>query len=155
MTCVPHSRTHVLVRPSRTPCRVVRRAAIVLDGTSEGRTLLVTALVDAGFEVLEATTGEEALELAHGNAPHLIVANPLSVGMDSDEFALALSADPGISKASTVFVGATGDARAISCIAESCGVSRILIMPFTPEDICRVLLDIAGPGSDVTRRLSA
>ena len=117
--------------------------------------MLVTALVSAGFEVLEATTGEEALELARRNAPHLIIANPLSVGMDSDEFALALSTDPGITTASVVFVGGADDARAISCIAEACGVSHTLIRPFSLEDICRVLSDIAGPQPDVTRRCSA
>jgi response regulator RpfG family c-di-GMP phosphodiesterase len=133
----------------------VRKAAVVLDGTPGGHTMLVTALVGAGFEVLEATTGEEALELAHRNGPHLIVANPLSVGMDSDEFALALSTDPGITKASVVFVGGTDDARAISCIAEACGVSHILIMPFSLEDIGRVLGDVVAAKPDVTRRPSA
>jgi two-component system phosphate regulon response regulator PhoB len=138
---------------------MVRKAAVVLDGTPRAYTVLVASLVGAGFEILEATTGDEALELAHHNAPQLIVANPLSAGMDSDEFALALSTDPGITKASVVFVGQTHDARAISCIAEGCGVSHILTMPFSREDIGRVLGDViaAKPNeaSWVPRKLDA
>jgi response regulator RpfG family c-di-GMP phosphodiesterase len=130
------------------------RKAVVLDGRPPAYTTLVTALVGAGFEVLGAATGDEALELAHRNAPHLIVANPLSAGMDSDEFALALSTDPGIAKASVVFVGETHDARAISCIAEGCGVSHILIMPLSLEDIGRVLGDVVAAKPNVTRRSS-
>jgi CheY-like chemotaxis protein len=130
----------------------VRGSVVVLYGTPEKRGMLVTALGDAGLEVLVAATGEEALELAHGDPPHLIIANPLSVGMDSDEFALALSTDPGIGKASVVFVGDTDDARAIHCIAESCDVSHVLIMPCSSEDIARFIADVLGPQPDVGRR---
>ena len=55
----------------------------MLDDMPEDRALIATALRSEGFEVLEAATGEAALELAQSSAPDLIIANPLTAGMDS------------------------------------------------------------------------
>ena len=68
------------------------RSAVVLDDTPEDRAPFAVALRGSGFEVLEAETDEEALELAHRSAPALIIANPLLAGRDGDEFVLAENA---------------------------------------------------------------
>jgi CheY-like chemotaxis protein len=123
------------------------RSAVVLD-TPEARASIVTALRNGGFEVLEAATGDEALELAHTRAPDLIFANPLLAGMDSDEFALVLRVDPVITKTPVVFCAETSDAREVWCLAEACDVSHILIKPCEPEDIARFVGEILGPEPD-------
>jgi CheY-like chemotaxis protein len=121
------------------------RSAVVLDDTPEARAMIVTALRSEGFEVLEAATGEDALESAHSCEPDLIIANPLIAGMDSEEFALALVVDPVLSRTPTVFCATTADAREVWCLAEGCNVSRILIRPCEPEDVVRVVVEILEP----------
>jgi CheY-like chemotaxis protein len=120
---------------------------VVLD-TAEARATIVTALRSGGFDVLEAATSDEALELAHSRAPDLIIANPLIAGMDSEEFALALSVDPVISRTPIVFCAATGHEREVWCLAEGCNVSHILIRPCEPEDVVRFVDEILGPEPD-------
>ena len=110
--------------------------------------MIVMALRSEGFDVLEAATGEEALELARSRAPDLIIANPLTAGMDSDEFALALSVDPVISKTQIVFCAATDDEREVWCLAEGCNVSRILVTPCESDDVVRFVGEILGPEPD-------
>lgn len=122
---------------------------MVLDDTPEGRAMIAAALDAAGFDVLDAATGEQALELAHSRAPDLLIADPLRAGMDSQDFALALSVDPGISKTSVVFCGEGGDARELRCLAESCGVSHVLIKPCDPGAIVRFLGEIAALHRDL------
>ena len=124
--------------------RVVTRSAVVLDDTPEDRALFATALRCEGFEVLEAATGEAALELAHSSAPDLIIANPLIAGMDGDEFALALRADPVTSETPVVFCALADDGREVWCLAEACDVSYILIKPCDAEDIVRLVGEILG-----------
>jgi CheY-like chemotaxis protein len=127
----------------------------VLDDTPEARALIVTALRSDGFEVIEAATGEEALELAHSCAPDLIFANPLIAGMDSDEFALALCVDPVITQTPVVFCTASEDAREVWCLAEACGVSHILIRPCQPEVVVRFAGEILGPEPDAGSHVPA
>ena len=115
---------------------------MVLDDSPGIRALIVTTLRDGGFEVFEAATGEEALELAHSRAPDLIVADPLRTGMDSDEFALSLGADPAIAKTRVVFSAAIGDAREVWGVAEAGGVSHILITPCAPAVIAHLVSEI-------------
>jgi CheY-like chemotaxis protein len=120
------------------------RSAVVLDDAPETRTMIAKSLRTAGFEVLEATNGEKALELAQSHAPDLIIANPLMAGMDSDEFALALSVDPVFAKTPVVFSAAAEHAREVRCLAQGCNVTHVLITPCGPDDIARLVAGILG-----------
>jgi CheY-like chemotaxis protein len=66
------------------------RSVLVLDDPSSDRRLLATALAGEGYRVLEASTGEEAFELARAERPDLIVADIL---MDDHQFVGKLRAD--------------------------------------------------------------
>jgi CheY-like chemotaxis protein len=124
------------------------RTAVVLQDPPEARAVIVAALRNDGFDVLEAATGEEALELARSRAPDLFIANPMVAGLDSDEFALALGVDPAIARTPVVFCAQAGDAREVWCLAEGCDVSRILITPCQPEDVVRFVDEILRTEAD-------
>jgi PAS domain S-box-containing protein len=126
----------------------VIRSALVLDDTPADRDLIATVLRYAGFEVLEAATGEEALELARGRRPELIIADLVMPGMNGYEFARALRADELIRETPVVFCTATFDERHIRPLAEACGVSHILIKPCEPGEITRVVEEVLGSTPD-------
>lgn len=129
---------------------------MVLD-TPEARVMIVTALRDGGFDVLEAATGDEALGFARNRVPDLILANPLLAGIDSDDFVLSLSTDPLLRTTPIVFCAASADQRDVWCLAEGCNVSHILITPCEAADVVRFVGEILGPerdaGSAVPARL--
>jgi CheY-like chemotaxis protein len=125
------------------------RSAIVLDDTPEDRAVIARTLRVAGFEVIEAATDEEAFELADSRRPDLIIANPLIRGMDGDEFALALRADPLTRNTPVVFCAAAEDEREVWRLAQACGVSYILIKPCEPDAITSFVDEILGSQPDV------
>ena len=58
---------------------------LVADDASDIRDLLVDTLLDAGFDVLEAKDGEEALELAVHEVPDVILLDVMMPVMDGFE----------------------------------------------------------------------
>jgi CheY-like chemotaxis protein len=115
---------------------------LVLDDRATERDLLSTVLTYAGHTVVQASTGEEALDLARASRPELIMADLVMPGMNGYEFVRELRADPALQNARVVFCTATYDQDEVRKVAESCGVSHTLVKPCEPEDIIRVVSDV-------------
>jgi CheY-like chemotaxis protein len=110
-------------------------SALVLDGTLAGRALIADVLRSEGIEVLEATRGDEALDLARERRPDLIVADLGTPGMDGDEFTLALRTDPATREMPVVLCGESRDERELWRLASACGAARVLIKPCAREEL--------------------
>jgi CheY-like chemotaxis protein len=119
---------------------------LVLDDRATERELLALVLGNVGHTVLGASTGEEALDLARAKAPALIIADLMMPGMNGYEFVRELRTDPAISWTCVVFWTASYDEAEVRKVAESCGVSHILIKPCEPEEIMRVVAEALEPG---------
>jgi CheY-like chemotaxis protein len=123
-------------------------SALVLDGTPAGRALMATVLRSAGVDVLEAARGDEALDLARDHRPDLIFADLGTPEMDDrDEFALALRTDPAIRETPVVFCGERGFESELRRLASACGASHVLIKPYAPEQILRLIGQLRSPGT--------
>ena len=93
----------------------------------------------AGHTVVQAATGEGALDLVRTNQPELIVADLVMPGMNGYEFVRELRADPELRNIKVVFCTAAYDQGEVRSLAESCGVSHILVKPCEPEEIIGVV----------------
>ena len=69
-------------------------SVLVVDDRDVDRELLGTLLGQAGYLVLEATSGEEALELAQAERPDLVITDLLMPGMDGYELVRRLRSMP-------------------------------------------------------------
>jgi DNA-binding response OmpR family regulator len=67
---------------------------LVVDDELEIRDLLNEALKKEGYEVLLASAGEEALELAKSKTPHVILLDVRMPGIDGLEVCKRLKAEP-------------------------------------------------------------
>jgi len=67
---------------------------LAVDGDEEVRDLIVSGLEGEGYEVLPATTGEEALKLAREQRPDLLCLEVSLPGFDGFETVRQLLADP-------------------------------------------------------------
>lgn len=112
---------------------------LVVDDRATDRELLVTVLGYAGHTVAEASTGEAALAVARETKPDLIIVDMMMPGMDGSEFAHRLRADPTVGSARMVFWTAGYDEKEIRKLAETLGVSHILVKPCEPEQIIDVV----------------
>jgi len=123
---------------------------LVIDDRAIERDLLVTVLGYAGHRVLEASTGEEALSLARATPPELIIVDLNMPGMNGYEFVRELRADPAVASIRVVFCTATYEQDEVRRLAESLGVSHVLLKPCGPEEILRVVGEaLAADGSPV------
>lgn len=76
------------------PAGAIRRVLLVDDSRLQRR-ILSASLTRDGYEVLEAGSGEEALEICRKSSPDLILSDLVMPGMDGLEFCQAFRALPG------------------------------------------------------------
>ena len=119
---------------------------LLLDDRQDDRYLLSTVLGHAGYTVLEASTGQTALDLARSERPDLIISDILMPAMNGYEFVRELRGDPVVGDTPVVFSTATYAENEARQLADACGVSHYLIKPCEPEAIMRVVGEALGPG---------
>jgi signal transduction histidine kinase len=117
---------------------------LVLDDRATERELLVTILGYMGHAMVEAPTGQTALDLARKHPPDLIMVDLMMPGMNGYEFVRELRADPELRNTRVVFCTATYDQLEVRGLAENCGVHHILVKPCEPEEVIRVVGEALG-----------
>jgi PAS domain S-box-containing protein len=124
----------------------VTATVLVVDDNAPNRSLLASLLGYAGYRVIEAQDGREALALACRDRPSVVITDLLMPVMDGFDLARRLREEAGLADVPVVFYTATyveSDARAL---AEACGVRHILTKPAEPEEILRVVGEILQGG---------
>jgi len=123
---------------------------LVVDDYASNRELILALLKHVGHTSLEAADGHVALQLVRDERPDLVICDILMPTMDGYEFVRQLRADPAIAHTEVIFYTAMFMEREARTLAESCGVSNVLIKPSEPEEILRVidraLTDATSPG---------
>jgi CheY-like chemotaxis protein len=122
---------------------------LVVDDTADNRELLTTILQTAGFTVIEAVNGAEALEAALRN-PALVFLDLLMPELDGFEVCRRLRANPAtrhipICAMSAVYSGASERRDAFAA-----GADGFLSWPSDPEQVVamvRTLLRKASPNA--------
>jgi signal transduction histidine kinase len=126
-------------------------AVLVLDDRPEDRELLMMLLRYAGHDVLEAATGELALELARERRPKLIITDILMPGMNGYEFVRRVREDPDVAGTPVIFCTANYLEGEVRELAAACGVSRFISKPCSPE----VVIATVSEALDASVRLVA
>jgi PAS domain S-box-containing protein len=119
-------------------------SVLVLDDRAADRELMRVVLGYAGYSVLEAPSGHEALALARSERPDLIIADLLMPLMDGYEFVQQLRADPETAAIPVIFCTATYELTEVHSLVETCGVSQVLVKPVEPEEIIRTVAEVLG-----------
>jgi CheY-like chemotaxis protein len=119
--------------PPRRACRV-----LAVDDEPNIRRLIQTHLSRAGYQVLLACDGEEALALARAEQPEIIILDVMMPGMDGFQVLEALKSDPRTSESMVVMLTARSgdDPMRYSLRA---GVDLYLTKPFHPEELRAVI----------------
>ncbi|MGH2942000.1 MAG: EAL domain-containing protein [Solirubrobacteraceae bacterium] len=111
---------------------------LVVDDQATDRELMTTVLGYAGYEVWEAATGLEALNIVRAKPPDLIIADILMPAMDGYELVRELRGQRASAHIPVVFCTATYGSSEVRRLAEACGVSHILVKPCEPTDIMQI-----------------
>ena len=123
-------------------------SVLAVDDGASDRELLATVLRHAGYNVLEAATGERALELARAFKPDLIIADILMPTMDGYELVRELRNDPATAAVPVIFSTATYLIEEVRRLAAACGVSHIIVKPCESEQIIQVVAEALSSAQD-------
>jgi signal transduction histidine kinase/CheY-like chemotaxis protein len=108
---------------------------LVVDDRAVNREVLTSLLGYKGFEVVEASDGQEALQRAKDVRPQLIISDILMPTMDGFEFIRLLRADPAIAGTPVIFCTAHYLEREATAMAAQVGVTSIVYKPIDPEKL--------------------
>ena len=102
----------------------------------------------AGFELVEAADGDEALELAREDAPAIVLLDIDMPGIDGFEACRRLRAQPETAHATVVMLTAAADEEAERA-AEEAGADLFITKPFSPLELLRLVDDLGqAAGAD-------
>jgi CheY-like chemotaxis protein len=107
------------------------RKILICDNEHALRALVRAALEGRGYELLEASDGEESLTLARRERPDLIVLDTMMPGRSGLEVLAELRGDPelGTTRAIVLTARTQADDRAA---AEAVGADDFIAKPFSP-----------------------
>nr|WP_315431520.1 EAL domain-containing protein [uncultured Albidiferax sp.] len=112
---------------------------LVVDDVAYNRELLVTLILHRGHQPFEAADGAEALTVVRQEHPALVISDILMPTMDGYEFVRQLRADPAIAATEVIFYSAHYREREARNLAQTCGVTRVLVKPCEPEAILQAI----------------
>jgi twitching motility two-component system response regulator PilH len=111
---------------------------LVVDDSLADRTTLSQIVEGAGYRVITAASGSEALEKARSDHPGLIFLDIMMDDMDGYQACRTLHRGPDTSRIPVVMVSAKKN-RADKVWAAEQGAADYIVKPFAPEQILSVL----------------
>jgi CheY-like chemotaxis protein len=120
---------------------------LVADDESHILHVVSLKLRNAGFEVLTAADGQEALEVAQAQRPDLLITDYHMPQLSGLELCQKLKQDPATARIPTIMLTARGYQLDPKDTKES-GISRMVSKPFSPRQLLtavnEVLLEAAA-----------
>jgi DNA-binding response OmpR family regulator len=107
---------------------------LVAEDERDIRDLITFTLDFAGFEVILAVDGEEALKLARQDIPDLILMDVRMPRMTGYEACIAMKADAKLKAVPVVFLSAKGQDSEIETGLQA-GAVDYLLKPFVPDQL--------------------
>ncbi|MBV8031936.1 MAG: EAL domain-containing protein [Betaproteobacteria bacterium] len=120
---------------------------LVADDNRANRDALAFLLETAGYRVLTAADGHEALALARSEKPELVVSDVLMPKMDGYELARRMRAEPAVRGASVIFYTAYFGQKDAKDLARAHGVARVLEKPADNDVILKTVAEVLASRS--------
>jgi DNA-binding response OmpR family regulator len=105
------------------------------------RTMLRLILVRAGFEVLEAQDGQEALELVQQRTPDLVLLDIMMPGIDGFAVCQAIREDSKTNDLPIIMLSARTDSESIN-LGLSLGANKYLTKPVAPDELAQHVREV-------------
>jgi DNA-binding response OmpR family regulator len=116
---------------------------LVVDDEADVRELVVYRLRRSGYDVVEASHGEEALRLALAEAPDLVVADVMMPRVDGYELTRRLRADEATRNIPVILLTAKAQEADVSQ-GFNAGADDYLKKPFNPDELVARVRAVLG-----------
>jgi DNA-binding response OmpR family regulator len=120
---------------------------VVADDEADIRRLIAFTLRRRGYDVLEATAGDTALELVRQERPDLVLLDVMMPGLSGLEVAQALRDDAATSAIPIIILSAKGQAAEVEAGLHT-GAQAYLVKPFAPQELAARVAGILGTGEE-------
>ena len=120
------------------------RTILVVDDQEDNRRILRDLLTNSDFEVIEAVTGEEAVTLAEGRVPDLILMDIQLPGIDGYEATRQIKAKPAL-RATPLIVVTSYALSGDDVKAFAAGADGYVSKPFSPRALLAKVREFLGP----------
>ncbi|MFL6624381.1 MAG: EAL domain-containing protein [Sulfurifustis sp.] len=124
---------------------------LVVDDRPINRQFLAALLGYAGYRVIEAADGAQALEMVQAHHPALVISDILIPGIEGIDFVNRLRANPGSAPIPMILYTAAYRLDEARALARSCGVRTVIAKPSDPQ----VILDTVVAELDLAREATA
>ncbi len=118
------------------------KTALIVDDLKQNIYLLRTILLNAGYEVVEASNGSEALELARHNPPDIIISDILMPVMDGFSLCRACKQDEHLQPIPFVFYTATYTDAKDEELALKLGAARFIVKSVVAEEFTTIIAEV-------------
>lgn len=119
------------------------QSILIVDDEPMARTLLRLILVRAGFSVLEAEDGFDALEKTQVNQPDIVLLDVMMPGLDGFEVCALLRQNEEIGHVPVIMLSAKTDLESVAKGLEV-GANKYLTKPISPEELTRNVREMLG-----------
>lgn len=121
---------------------MIKRIMTVEDSTSL-RQMVAFTLQDAGYDVVEAANGQDALEKLAGLNVDMVITDMNMPKMNGIELTKSLRSDPDFRFTPVVFL-TTESQMQKKQEAKNAGATGWIVKPFKPEQLVRVVKKVLG-----------
>lgn len=111
-----------------------RKRILLIDDTQDVLTVVSRRLQSWGYEVLTASTGEEGLNTAEVQLPHLILLDIMMPKMKGRDVCMRLKSNPKTKHIPVIFLTALGLADHIKA-GMDIGAEDYVVKPFEPAEL--------------------
>ncbi|MDA8107885.1 MAG: response regulator [Betaproteobacteria bacterium] len=119
------------------------KTILAVDDSASMRQMLAFTLTDAGYEVVEAVDGEDALEKAKAKPMNLVLTDQNMPRMDGLDLVRALRRLPGY-RTAPILILTTEAGEAIKSRGRAVGATGWLVKPFDPQRLLEVVHKVMG-----------
>ena len=114
---------------------------LIAEDERDIRDLIAFTLRYAGYEVVTANNGEEAVTMTKAELPDLVLTDVRMPKMTGYEACKQIKADPTTQHIPVVFLSAKGQEAEVQTGLDS-GADEYLLKPFAPDQLTRKVADI-------------
>ncbi|MFA5039371.1 MAG: response regulator [Candidatus Omnitrophota bacterium] len=124
---------------------MANRKILAVDDEPSVLALLEKRLSSAGYDVLTASSGKEALEIARREQPALVILDILMPDMDGSETAAILHNDPLTRQIPILFLTCLYTKREEKREGHEVGHNFFLAKPYDPKELLEEINRLLGP----------
>lgn len=141
---LPATVSELEAAPSVAPAKITpgksRRVVLVIDDDHDAADILRHSLVKSGYDVIQAFSGKEGIDLARKMQPAAITLDVMMPGMDGWSVLAGLKADPALSHIPVIMVTMLQDRQ----LGFSLGASGFLTKPVDQAQLAAILSRYCG-----------